>query len=105
MVTTGYRRIVGKVVYAMCCVAAAVLLVVSYNLHDVYQEIAGLEGLGGTASGPTVAAQNILVMGLESRKDWDGNVLPANVLAAMHESKKVCRASRTAAWAAGPPTR
>jgi LCP family protein required for cell wall assembly len=84
MVTTGYRRIVGTVVYAICCAAAGILLVVSYNLHDVYQEIAGLEGSGGTASGPTVGAQNILVMGLESRKDWDGNVLPANVLAAMH---------------------
>ena len=27
---------------------------------------------------------NILLMGLESRTDYDGNILPANLLAALH---------------------
>ncbi|HEY2442600.1 MAG TPA: LCP family protein [Streptosporangiaceae bacterium] len=35
-------------------------------------------------SGPSIGAQNILVMGLESRTDYDGNILPADLLAALH---------------------
>jgi LCP family protein required for cell wall assembly len=36
------------------------------------------------SSGSSIGAQNILLMGLESRRDWDGNVLPASILKALH---------------------
>jgi LCP family protein required for cell wall assembly len=69
--------------YVVCCVVAAATLLTSGYLHNWYQEIAALNG-GPPGDAKPVAAQNILVMGLESRKDWDGNILPASVLAAMH---------------------
>jgi LCP family protein required for cell wall assembly len=35
-----------------------------------------------------VGAQNILIMGLESRTDWNGNILPNDVLAALHAGSR-----------------
>ncbi|MBV9793774.1 MAG: LCP family protein [Actinobacteria bacterium] len=40
------------------------------------------------ASGSSIGAQNILLMGLESRRDWNGNVLPNNILHALHAGSR-----------------
>src|SRR5215472_6062219 len=62
----GGSLIASKVAYAGSCVLAAVVLVASGYAHMV------------------VGAMNILVMGLESRTDYKGNVLPNSLLTAMH---------------------
>jgi len=36
------------------------------------------------ASGPSTGPQNILLMGLESRRDWNGNILPPSILSKLH---------------------
>jgi anionic cell wall polymer biosynthesis LytR-Cps2A-Psr (LCP) family protein len=76
--------IAGKVGYAVSCVAAAVVLVVS---GVTYHYVSLTEGLGNGVSisnGASVGAMNILVMGLESRTDYEGQTLSAGLLAAMH---------------------
>ena len=64
-----------------------------------------MSSIGGShaiVSGPSIGAQNILLMGLESRTDWNGNILPNNILKALHAAAG--RASRTGS-AATTPTR
>ena len=70
--------------YAVTCLAAAVALVVSGFSYFVVRDVASIGGSHAIASGPSVGAQNILLMGLESRRDWNGNILPNNILAKLH---------------------
>jgi LCP family protein required for cell wall assembly len=66
-----------------CALAAAVLVVSG----AAYKVVSLSEGLGNGVSisnGASVGAMNILVMGLESRTDYEGNTLSAGLLAAMH---------------------
>ncbi len=82
----------GKVGYAVACVAAAVTLVVSGYLH----EVVGLtDALGyGAALGalptrpPTARAVNILVMGLESRTTFQGQDLSVKQLTETHSGSE-----------------
>jgi LCP family protein required for cell wall assembly len=80
----GGTVIAGKVGYALGCVAAAIVLVVGGYAHFVQNQLGGLESSDVITSGPQTGAMNILLMGLESRTDYDGNILPADLLAAMH---------------------
>ena len=80
----GGSLIAGKVGYAVTCAVAAVVLVVS---GVAYKFVSLSEGLGNGVSisnGASVGAMNILVMGLESRTDYQGQTLSAGLLAAMH---------------------
>jgi LCP family protein required for cell wall assembly len=80
----GGSLIAGKVGYAVTCAVAAVVLVVS---GYAYKLVSLTEGLGNGVSisnGASVGAMNILVMGLESRTDYEGHTLSAGLLAAMH---------------------
>jgi LCP family protein required for cell wall assembly len=80
----GGSTIAGKVGYAVTCVVAAVVLVVS---GVAYRFVSLAEDLGNGVSisnGASVGAMNILVMGLESRTDYEGQTLSAGLLAAMH---------------------
>ena len=50
-----------------------------------------MSSIGGShaiVSGPSIGAQNILLMGLESRTDWNGNILPNNILKALHAGSR-----------------
>jgi LCP family protein required for cell wall assembly len=81
---SGGSLVAGKVGYAVSCAIAAVVLVVS---GYAYKVVSLTEGLGKGVSitnGASVGAMNILVMGLESRTDYEGQVLSAGLLAAMH---------------------
>jgi LCP family protein required for cell wall assembly len=81
----GGTVIASKVGYAVSCIVAAVVLVVGGYAHFVQDKFTGFESgasLGG--SGPQTGAMNILLMGLESRTDYNGNILSAGLLAAMH---------------------
>jgi anionic cell wall polymer biosynthesis LytR-Cps2A-Psr (LCP) family protein len=78
---------IGKIGYVMTCLAASVLLVVSGYAHRVLGQT-NLIGQGVTIkNSPSVGAMNILVMGLESRTDYEGQCLSSQLLTAMHAGK------------------
>ena len=78
----------GKAGYALSCVAAALVLAVSGFSYFVVRDVSSIGGSNAIASGPSIGAQNILLMGLESRTDWNGNILPNNVLNALHAGSR-----------------
>ena len=78
------KLIAGKMLYAVVCLGAAVLLVVAGYAHKVVGQV-NATGKGVTIPGsPSVGAMNILVMGLESRTNYEGQTLPESLLTAMH---------------------
>ena len=78
------RFIAGKLLYGAICLFAAVLLVVAGYARQVVRQVDDTEK-GVTITGsPSVGAMNILLMGLESRTNFEGQTLPADLLAAMH---------------------
>jgi LCP family protein required for cell wall assembly len=85
MVTSRLAHLIaGKVGYAVTCFVAALLIVVAGYAHQV-TKLVDSTGQGISISGSSsVGAMNILVMGLESRTDYDGNTLPNSLLTAMH---------------------
>jgi LCP family protein required for cell wall assembly len=76
--------IAGKVGYAVTCACAVVVLVVSGYAYKVVSLADGLGQGIGISDGASVGAMNILVMGLESRTNYQGQTLSAGLLAAMH---------------------
>jgi LCP family protein required for cell wall assembly len=74
----------GKAGYALSCVAAALVLAISGFSYFVVRDVSSIGGSHAIVSGPSIGAQNILLMGLESRTDWNGNILPNDILAALH---------------------
>src|ERR1700744_2037020 len=70
--------------YAVSCILAAALLVVSGFAYYVKAQVTSIGGANSISGGPVSGAMNILVMGLESRTDYDGNILPAALLKALH---------------------
>jgi len=78
------RMIAGKVVYAVSCLLAAVLVIVAGFAHKTVAAFDAFgDGItiGGSSS---VGAMNILVMGLESRTNFQGQCLSESLLVAMH---------------------
>jgi LCP family protein required for cell wall assembly len=78
------RMIAGKVVYAVSCLLAAVLVIVAGFAHKTVAAFDAFgDGItiGGSSS---IGEMNILVMGLESRTDFYGNCLSESLLVAMH---------------------
>src|SRR5580692_5862211 len=78
----------GKAGYALSCVAAAVVLAISGFSYFVVRDVSSIGGSHAIVSGPSIGAQNILLMGLESRTDWNGNILPNAVLNALHAGSR-----------------
>ena len=76
--------IAGKIGYAVSCVAAAIVLLVAGYAYHVEGQLGGIESSNALSGGPQTGSMNILLMGLESRTDYDGNVLSPGLLAAMH---------------------
>jgi LCP family protein required for cell wall assembly len=68
----------------LSCVLAALVLLASGLSYAVVREVGDIGGSRAIVSGPSTGAQNILLMGLESRRDWNGNILPASILAQLH---------------------
>jgi LCP family protein required for cell wall assembly len=78
------RLIAGKVGYTVSCLLAAVLVIVAGVAHKAVAELNAFgDGItiGGSSS---VGAMNILVMGLESRTNFQGQCLSESLLVAMH---------------------
>ncbi|MGA2830943.1 MAG: LCP family protein [Streptosporangiaceae bacterium] len=68
----------------LSCVFSALVLLASGLSYFVVRDVGSIGSSHAITGGPSVGAQNILLMGLESRRDWNGNVLPANILKALH---------------------
>jgi LCP family protein required for cell wall assembly len=82
--TRGGLMFAGKVGYAVTCAVAAIVLVVSGYAYKTVSLVKDLGGGIGISNGASVGAMNILLMGLESRTDYQGHTLSAGLLAAMH---------------------
>jgi LCP family protein required for cell wall assembly len=65
-----------------------VVLAVSGFSYFVVHDVSSIGGSHAINSGPSIGAQNILLMGLESRTDWNGNVLPNDILNALHAGSR-----------------
>jgi LCP family protein required for cell wall assembly len=78
----------GKAGYALSCVAAALVLAISGFSYFVVRDVSSIGGSHAIVSGPSIGAQNILLMGLESRTDWNGNILPTDILNALHAGSR-----------------
>ena len=76
--------IAGKAGDVVACTLSVVVLVVSGFAFYVKAQVNSIGGSDVISGGPQTGAMNILLMGLESRTDYDGNILPADLLAAMH---------------------
>jgi anionic cell wall polymer biosynthesis LytR-Cps2A-Psr (LCP) family protein len=76
--------VLGKVGYAAACLAAMVVIVVAGYAHGLVKLTNQIEGGASIGGGPSVGAMNILLMGLESRTDFDGNTLSSAQLATTH---------------------
>jgi LCP family protein required for cell wall assembly len=70
--------------YAVSCVFSALILAASGFSYFVVRDVSSIGASHAISGGPSIGAQNILLMGLESRRDWNGNVLPASILKALH---------------------
>ena len=78
------RLIAGKVGYTVSCLLAAVLVIAAGFAHKAVADLNAFgDGItiGGSSS---VGAMNILVMGLESRTNFQGQCLSERLLVAMH---------------------
>ena len=80
----GGSLVAGKVGYAVSCAVAVVLLAVSGYAYKLVSLTHGVNIGISTGDSPSIGAQNVLLMGLESRTDYQGNTLSAGLLAAMH---------------------
>ena len=74
----------GKIGYAASCLLAATAILVSGYAFHVEGQVSDVASSRVDAGGPQVGDMNILLMGLESRTDYEGNTLSAGLLAAMH---------------------
>ncbi len=52
--------------------------------YYVKAQVTSIGGSNAISGGPVSGAMNILLMGLESRTDYDGNILPVRILNALH---------------------
>ncbi len=83
-----WRSVAGTAGYVVTCLLAAIVLVVAGYAHYVQRQVGGLASSNVAAGGPQTGAMNILLMGLESRTDYNGNILPAKLLAALHAGSR-----------------
>ncbi len=81
-------RWAGRLGYALTCVVAAVVLVISGTSYFIVRDVTSIGSSHAIVSGPSRGAQNILLMGLESRTDWQGNILPNDILNALHAGSR-----------------
>ncbi|HUJ06513.1 MAG TPA: LCP family protein [Streptosporangiaceae bacterium] len=74
--------------YALMCVLSALVLLASGFSSYIVHDVSMIGGSNAIKSGPSIGAQNILLMGLESRTDWNGNVLPQKILDKLHAGSR-----------------
>jgi LCP family protein required for cell wall assembly len=70
--------------YIGSCVLAALVLIVSGFAYKTVRDVAAIGSSDAIPSGPSTGPQNILLMGIESRRYWNGDILPPAILAKLH---------------------
>ena len=85
---TATRRGLRRAGYSLSCVLAALVLVISGSSYFLVRDVGSIGASHAIASGPSIGTQNILLMGLESRTDWNGNILPNSILRALHAGNR-----------------
>jgi LCP family protein required for cell wall assembly len=78
------KLVATKLAYGVTCLLAAVTLVVAGYAHKAVGYITQTEKGITISGGPTTGAMNILVMGLESRTNYEGQTLSAQQLTETH---------------------
>jgi LCP family protein required for cell wall assembly len=78
------RRIAGGTGYFLNCVVSLVVLVASGFAYVAVRELGSIGGSNAIISGPSIGTQNILLMGIESRRYWNGDILPPSILDQLH---------------------
>jgi LCP family protein required for cell wall assembly len=86
---------IGHVGYAASCLVAAVLMVVAGYAHQVVGLTGALSSGAKIGSSPSAGAMNILVMGLESRTNFQGQDLSAAQLKVTHSGSESSVAAGT----------
>jgi LCP family protein required for cell wall assembly len=87
------RRIAGGAGYFLNCVLALTVLVASGFAYVVVNEVRSIGGSNAIVSGPSIGTQNILLMGVESRRYWNGDILPSSILDKLHAGSAAAVAS------------
>lgn len=81
--------IFGKISYVTACLAAVIVIVVSGYAHGLVGDTTALAGGANLGSNvPPTGAMNILLMGLESRTDFQGHILSAAQLTQTHSGRE-----------------
>jgi Transcriptional regulator len=85
-----FRRALGIAAYAAACLTSVAVLTVSGVGYFVYNDLESLGSSGAIGNGPKSKGDdvNILLIGLDSRKDGDGNDLPNSILSKLHAGSK-----------------
>jgi LCP family protein required for cell wall assembly len=78
------RRIAGGAGYFLNCVVAMAVLVASGFAYVIVNEVRSIGSSNAIVSGPSIGTQNILLMGVESRRYWNGDILPSSILDKLH---------------------
>jgi LCP family protein required for cell wall assembly len=82
------RLVAGRTGYVVACILSAVTLVVAGYAHEVLARVAPI-GRGIAINGsPSVGTMNILVMGLESRTNYEGQPLSVQQLVETHSGNE-----------------
>jgi LCP family protein required for cell wall assembly len=79
--------VLAKSAYVAACLAAVSVIVVAGYAHNVVSLTKQIEGGASIGDSPSVGAMNILLMGLESRTDFEGNTLTSAQLTQTHSGK------------------
>ena len=80
--------VLAKVGYAAACLAAVIVIVVAGYAHNLVGLTKQIEGGASIGDSPSVGAMNILLMGLESRTDFEGNTLSSAQLTQTHSGRE-----------------
>lgn len=78
----------GRTGYSLSCILAALALLASGVCYFLVRDVRGIGSSHAIVSGPSIGTQNILLMGLESRRDWNGNILPNSILKHLHAGSR-----------------
>jgi LCP family protein required for cell wall assembly len=89
------RRLAKGTGFAASCGLAALVLVASGFAYLTVRNVDSIGSSHAIVSGPSIGAQNILLMGLESRTYWNGSILPPNILDKLHAGSEQAVADGT----------
>jgi len=88
VVSVRLAALLAKSGYPLTCVLSALVVGFSGIGYFFLRDLSSIGGSHAIVSGPSTGPQNILLMGLESRRDWNGNILPWSILKHLHAGNR-----------------